>query len=67
MNKKEAAHRWEVSEYEIRKICKYLNVDSKNIPEDTIPIYIPDGRYKKDPHRFYVFYSRCDYQYAFEA
>ena len=55
MNRKQAASRWEVSEYEVRKICKHMNLDSKNIPENTIPIYIPDGRYKKDPHRFYIF------------
>ena len=55
MNKKQASSRWEVSEYEVSKICKLMHLDPKNIPEDTIPIYIPDGRYKKDPHRFYIF------------
>jgi len=55
MNKKQASRRWEVSENEVRKICKHMNLDSKNIPDDTIPIYIPDGRYTKDPHRFYIF------------
>ena len=55
MTIKQAAARWEVSEYVVKKICKHMNVDIKNIPENTIPIYIPDGRYKKDPHRFYVF------------
>ena len=55
MNKKQAATRWELSEYEVGKICKHMHLDPKNIPENTIPVYIPDGRYKKDPHRFYVF------------
>ena len=55
MNKKQASSRWEVSEYQVRKICKHMNLDSKNIPDDTIPIYIPDRRYKRDPHRFYIF------------
>lgn len=55
MNRKQASIRWEVSEYEVSKICKHMNIDSKNIPEDTIPVYIPDKRYTKDPHRFYVF------------
>lgn len=55
MNKKQAAKKWEISEYQVGKICKYMNLDSKHIPEDTIPIYIPDRRYKKDPHRFYIF------------
>lgn len=32
-----------------------MHLNPKDIPENTIPVYIPDGRYKKDPHRFYVF------------
>ena len=55
MNKKQAAERWEVSEYQVRKICKHMGINPKNIPEDTIPVYIPDKRYKVDPHRFYIF------------
>ena len=55
MNVKRAASLWEVSESMVRKICKQMQLDPKNIPEDTSPIYIPDKRYTKDPHRFYVF------------
>lgn len=55
MNVKRAASLWEVSESMVRKICKQMQLDPKNIPEDTIPVYIPDKRYTKDPHRFYVF------------
>ena len=55
MNKKQAATRWEVTEWYVTKICKHMHIDSKNIPEETIPVYIPDKRYTADPHRFYVF------------
>ena len=55
MNTKQAAARWEVSEYMVRKICKHLGVSCRNIPEDTTPVYIIDKRYQKDPHRFYIF------------
>ena len=55
MNKKQAAERWEVSEYQVGKICKHMGINPKSIPEDTIPVYIPDKRYKADPHRFYIF------------
>jgi len=55
MNKKQAAERWEVSVYYVGKICKYLGISSRDIPEDTIPVYIPDKRYKADPHRYYIF------------
>ena len=55
MNKKQAATIWELTGYQVSKICKHMNLDPKNIPENTVPVYIPDRRYKKDPHRFYVF------------
>ena len=55
MNKKQAAKKWEVSEYQVKKICKHMGIPTRSIPEDTIPIYIPDGRLKADPHRFYLF------------
>ena len=28
MNKKQASNRWEVSEYQVRKICKHMNLDT---------------------------------------
>lgn len=55
MNIKQAATRWEVSDYEVKKICRHLGISTRDIPDDTIPVYLPDKRYKRDPHRFYVF------------
>lgn len=55
MKAKEASERWEVSNYQVRKICKHMGLDSRNIPEDTEPVYIRDKRYKKNPFRFYIF------------
>ena len=55
MNIKKAASCWEVTEKKARKICKSMGIDPKDIPENLRPIYIPDKRYTKNPHRFYVF------------
>ena len=55
MNKKQAMKKWEVTSYQVDKICKYLGISSKHIPEEITPVYIPDKRYKADPHRFYIF------------
>ena len=55
MNLKQAAVRWDVTEYQARKICKHLGISPSNIPEDVVPVYLPDGRYKANPHRFYIF------------
>ena len=55
MNRKQASIDWEVSPRQVDKICKYMEIPSNNIPDDTIPVYLPDMRYKSDPHRFYIF------------
>ena len=55
MKVKEARDCWEVSIYQVRKICKYMGLDPKNIPKDTEPVYIRDKRYRKNPFRFYIF------------
>lgn len=55
MDKKKAAEYWEVTDGYVKKICKHMNIDPSNIPEDTVPVYVPDYRYTKDPHRFYIF------------
>lgn len=43
------------TEKKVRLICKKMNINPKNIPVRLRPIYIPDKRYKKNPHRFYIF------------
>lgn len=55
MDYKRAAVLWEVNERKARKICKALDIDPKSIPTDTVPIYLPDRRYKANPHRYYIF------------
>ena len=59
MNVKQAAKIWNLKENEVRKICKHYGFSKKwfgyEIPEDTVPIYIPDGRYLKSTHRLYFF------------
>ncbi len=53
MNKKQAAERWEVSIKTVKKICDHMHLDIKNIPEDLIPVYVPD-KYNYDAHRLYI-------------
>lgn len=55
MNRKQASIAWEVSPRQVNRIYEYMGISSNNIPDDTVPVYVPDGRYRKDPHRFYIF------------
>ena len=55
MKVRQAAEKWEVTRYQAEKICKHMGLDPRNIPESAVPVYVPDGRYKTDPHRHYVF------------
>ena len=55
MNKKEASQIWGVSEKDVKTICRHMEVDVKNIPEDLVPVYVPDKHVRKDPHRFYIY------------
>ena len=55
MNKAQAARAWELSEKEVRTICKEMDLDADNIPDDTVPVYVPDPLYESNPHRYYLY------------
>lgn len=55
MNREQAAHAWELSELDVRKICIAMGIDPDNIPDDTVPVYIPNPLFEEDPHRYYVY------------
>ena len=55
MNAAQASRAWEVSEYEVRSICREMDIDAENIPEDTVPVYLPDRTYDDNPQRFYLY------------
>lgn len=55
MNLEQAARAWEVSENEAERICKAMGLDADNIPEETIPVYLPDPMYEGNPHRYYLY------------
>ena len=55
MNAKQAARAWEVSETEVERICEEMELDSDEIPEDTVPVYVPDRIYESNPHRYYIY------------
>ena len=39
----------------VQKICDKMKIDPENIPDDTIPVYVPDRFYESHPHRYYVY------------
>ncbi len=55
MNTTQAARAWELSEKEVRTICKEMGLDADNIPDDTVPVYVPDPLYESNPHRYYLY------------
>lgn len=55
MDIRQASHKWEITEKEVRMICNEMGIDAKNIPDDTVPVYIPDSYYADNPHRYYVY------------
>ena len=55
MNVTQASRAWEVSETEVRKICREMGLDAEDIPEDTVPVYLPDPLYESNPHRHYLY------------
>ena len=55
MNKKEAAKAWHVNKKEVERVCKHMQVDEKNIPENLQPVYVPSNQTRADPHRFYIY------------
>ena len=61
MTKKQAKAKWFLTDREVDGICEYYGFTRVNgqfqIPEDTIPVYIPDKRYMKNGLRLYLFVS----------
>ena len=55
MNKAQASRVWETTEEKVQKICDKMKIDPENIPDDTIPVYVPDRFYESHPHRYYVY------------
>ena len=53
MNVQQAAARWEVTEKTAKRLCRRMQVDPENIPDDLRPIYTGD-QYRGDPHRVYL-------------
>ncbi len=55
MNRAQAARAWEVTEGEAARICVEMGLDPDNIPDDTVPVYVPDELCRTDPHRYYIY------------
>ena len=55
MNLEQASRAWEMSEYEVTMTCKEMGIDVNDIPDDTVPVYLPDPMYDGNPHRFYLY------------
>ena len=55
MNIKQASRAWEISETEVQMICKEMGIDTADIPDDTVPVYLPDRFYESNPHRYYIY------------
>ncbi|MBO5551106.1 MAG: hypothetical protein J5966_04025 [Lachnospiraceae bacterium] len=55
MNTAEASKAWEVTVIEVGQICEQMGIDADNIPDDTVPVYVPDRYYEDDPHRYYIY------------
>lgn len=55
MNREQASRAWEIPEKEVKKICKEMGIDDDNIPDGTVPVYVPDRFYDTDPHRYYIY------------
>ena len=55
MNREQASRAWEIPGNEVKRICEAMGIDPDNIPDDTVPVYVPDPFVKTDPHRYYVY------------
>ncbi|MBO5497111.1 MAG: hypothetical protein J5967_06860 [Oscillospiraceae bacterium] len=53
MDVQQAAVKWEVTEKTAKRLCRRMQVDPENIPEDLRPVYTGD-QYGDDPHRIYL-------------
>ena len=55
MNKTQASRAWEISETEVQRVREAMGIDANNIPDDTVPTYVPNEFYEGDPHRYYLY------------
>ena len=55
MNVAQASRAWEITEKEVRMICKEMGIETDNISDDTVPVYVPDRYYEDNPHRYYIY------------
>ena len=55
MNRAEAARKWEMSKDDVDMVCEGMGIDAENIPDDTVPVYVPNPMYDTDPHRYYIY------------
>lgn len=58
-NKRQAKEKWHLTDREVKAICEYYSFPivkgAYQIPEDTVPVYIPDKRCMKSELRQYLF------------
>ena len=55
MNRAQASRAWEISEDDVKKVCEKMGIDADNIPDGTVPVYLPNPVYETDPHRYYFY------------
>ena len=55
MNLEQASRAWELTEREAELTCEAMGIDPNDIPEDTVPVYVPDPMYEGNPHRYYLY------------
>ena len=55
MDVKQASFDWGVPKKAVKAICEHMGIDPKNIPEDTVPVYVPEKVILNDPHRVYIY------------
>lgn len=55
MNITQASRAWEIPESDVESICMEMGIDADDIPDDTVPVYLPDRFYESNPHRYYIY------------
>ena len=55
MNTAQASRAWEMPEKDVQIICREMGIDANNIPDETVPVYVPDRFYESNPHRYYIY------------
>ena len=55
MNSAQASHAWEMPESEVKRICEGMGIEPDDIPDDTVPVYVPISYSATEPHRYYTY------------